>query len=357
MLLKPKEAQTMKGILLFTIMSMLVFSSSTFIHAETKDHPVIKPIPGSTLDSDDSEFSSYVAYTFKYKQDGKTVEKKIKGKYWRLEYQFLKDDGKRDESVSELEIIENYKQASLEKNGEVLGEDSRNLLFTLNSEGKKYWVHLEAGSWKGWYCLNIIEQKDFKNKLSMASEIEEKRMKHRDEKPAGGNRASDLAGGDFATLVDAAVRYHGQGKNIETVETLRKAILSIWDDVPLTVRNIKLISEPDNYALKKNNIYQKGEPIYITSQIYGHKMKIVGDSYHINITTDFLLLDKNGKVLAGQEGAYTFDHISPIPKFDFSLDLTYTFSGLTPGTYKIQTTVNDNNSANSKKFENIIEIQ
>lgn len=347
----------MKRIFWFTIMSLLVFSFGTFIHAEVKDHPLIRPIPGSTLDSDDSESSGYVAYTFKYKQNGRTVEKKIKGKYWKLEYQFLKDNGNRDESVSVFEIIENYKQDTLEKNGEILGEDSRNLLFTLTSEGKKYWIHLEAGSWKGWYRLNIIEEKDFNKKLAMASGMEETKIEQRGKKPSGDNRDSDLSGDDFVALVNAAMKYHRQDKQIETAETLRKAMFSIWDNIPLTVRNIKLISDPESYSQKKNNTYQKGEPIYITSQIYGHKMKKIGDSYHINITTDFLLLDQSGKVLAGQEEAYEFNNISPIPKFDFSLDLTYTFSGLSPGTYKIQTTVNDKNSAKSNKFENIIDIQ
>jgi len=147
------------------------------------------------------------------------------------------------------------------------------------------------------------------------------------------------------------------GDRIEAVEYLKKAILSIWDDVPLTARNIRLVSDLKNYTSKKNNVYRKGETIYLTSQIFGHRLKKNGDSYQINITTDFLVLDETGKVLGGQNDVYKFDHTSPIPNTEFSLDLTYTLTGLPDGIYKIQTKVNDKNSAKSTAFDNIIEIR
>jgi len=68
-------------------------------------------------------------------------------------------------------------------------------------------------------------------------------------------------------------------------------------------------------------------------------------------------LDENGKVLGGQEEVYKFNHISAIPNTDFLLDLTYTLTGLPSGTYKIQTKINDQISAKSTTFENIIELR
>lgn len=152
------------------VVGMFIWANILAVPAEVKDHPVIKPIPGSTLDSSHSEYKNFDAYTFKYEQNGESVEKKVKGKYWKLDYNFLKEDGKRDESVSVLEILENFKQAALEKSGEVLREDDRNLIFTLISDGIKIWTHLEAGSWKGWYRLHIVEEKGFKKKLTFDAE-------------------------------------------------------------------------------------------------------------------------------------------------------------------------------------------
>jgi hypothetical protein len=138
---------------------------------------------------------------------------------------------------------------------------------------------------------------------------------------------------------------------------LKKALLSIWEEVPLTAGNIRLVLDTKDYTTKKNNVYRKGEPIYITAQIFGYQLKKVGDSYHINITTDFLVLDDAGKILGGQQEVLKFDDISPIPITDFSLDLTYTLTGAPAGIYKFQTTVNDKNSAKSTKFDTKIEIK
>ena len=121
--------------------------------------------------------------------------------------------------------------------------------------------------------------------------------------------------------------------------------------------DLRLVLDTKNYTSKKNNIYRKGEPIYITAQIFGHKLKKVGDSYHINITTDFLVLDDAGKILGGQKEVLKFNDISPIPVTDFSLDLTYTLTGAPAGIYKFQTTVNDKNSAKSTQFDTKIEIR
>jgi hypothetical protein len=86
-------------------------------------------------------------------------------------------------------------------------------------------------------------------------------------------------------------------------------------------------------------------------------LKKVGDSYHINITTDFLVSDDAGKVLGGQKDVIKFNNISPIPMTDFSLDLTYTLTGAPAGIYNFQTTVNDKNSTKSTKFETTIEVR
>jgi len=176
-------------------------------------------------------------------------------------------------------------------------------------------------------------------------------------KSSGDEQTPDVPTSEFSALVDAADKSYKTGSKIETVEILKRAVLSIWEEVPLTAGNNRLVSDTKNYTTKKNNVYRKGEPIYITAQIFGHQLKKVGDSYHINITTDFLVYDDAGKVLGGQKGVLKFNDISPIPITDFSLDLTYTLTGAPPGSYKFQTTVNDKNSGKSTKFENKIEIR
>ena len=113
-------------------------------------------------------------------------------------------------------------------------------------------------------------------------------------------RATEVPLGEFAALLDAASLSYREGNTVDAVYNLKMGILAIWDELPLTVKNIRLLSDTTNYTSRKNNVFRKNEPIYITSQIFGHRLVKVGDGYKVNITTDFLVIDDTGNVLGGQ---------------------------------------------------------
>jgi len=132
--------------------------------AQAQDHPVIKPIPGSTLLEDYYVHKTYSSLELNV-QDEEGIEKKVvKGEYWELQYEFLDESGDRDETKSGLESAENYKNAALEKGGKILYDAGDILNFTMpTSVGDTYWVYLEAGD--GWYSLYIVKEEGLKQKL------------------------------------------------------------------------------------------------------------------------------------------------------------------------------------------------
>ena len=158
-----------------------------------------------------------------------------------------------------------------------------------------------------------------------------------------------------SAVVDAEQSYRG-GDNLAAVEQLKKAMLAIWDEVPLTIKNVRFVKDTKTYATRKSNQFRLGEKIHITGQMFGYKMKRDGDSYLINITTDVHFL-KDDQILAGQEDFGKFTVVSPIPNTEFRLDLTYWLNDAPKGAYDIQTIVYDRNSGNSTKFKNRIEIR
>jgi len=133
-----------------------------------KDHSIIKPIPGFILD--DSDVKNFSSYTFEFEQNNKWIERQVKGKYWFLYYEYPKEDRK----YSELEIIENYKQAALEKGGKILREDEPKLDFTIPYSSGTIWVHLHA--WENSYELTIIEEKGFEKKLVFSADEMKKEL-------------------------------------------------------------------------------------------------------------------------------------------------------------------------------------
>jgi OOP family OmpA-OmpF porin len=128
-----------------------------------QDHPVIQPIPG--FDLDDREFEDHASYTFRVEKDGQVSEEKIEGRYWFLYYEYTK--GER--AFSKLEIIKNYKQAALEKGGQILSEENDTKLdFSMPvSDGVTIWVHLHA--WVDSYELYIIEEEAFEKRLELGA--------------------------------------------------------------------------------------------------------------------------------------------------------------------------------------------
>jgi len=168
---------------------------------------------------------------------------------------------------------------------------------------------------------------------------------------------SVYAQADFNSLVDASKESNLSGDQVKAVSELKEAILLLWEGMPLSVRNTRLITDKNSYAARDNNIYASGEPIYILTELLGYKINQDGQLYGINVATDLYILDENNNVLSGKENFGNFSLKSPIPNTEFHMDLTYTLTGIPAGIYMLKTVVRDINSGKATDFINKIEIQ
>ena len=158
-------------------------------------------------------------------------------------------------------------------------------------------------------------------------------------------------------LADEAEKAYKAGDKIKAVEKLKEAVLLIWNEIPLTVKNIRLVTDYKSYASRHNNIYRAGEPINITCQLLGYKLKKIGEAFSINIITDFYVIDKENKILAGKQSFGKFGLVTPLPTTDFRLDLDYTLTGAPNGIYNIKTVIHDQNTGERTEFTKKIEIR
>lgn len=168
---------------------------------------------------------------------------------------------------------------------------------------------------------------------------------------------SVYAQADFNSLVDASKESNLSGDQVKAVSELKEAIFLLWEGMPLSVRNTRLITDKNSYAARDNNIYASGEPIYILTELLGYKINQDGQLYRINVATDLYILDENNNVLSGKENFGNFSLKSPIPNTEFHMDLTYTLTGIPAGIYMLKTVVRDINSGKATDFINKIEIQ
>lgn len=136
--------------------------------AKIQEHPLVRPFPGSVIDPH-GKYVNFGEYSFLVKdpKTGKTVKKKVQGKYWQLTYGLRDATGRHaDKSHSILEYRENYKHAALEKGGTILYEKEGYLTFTLPGEGGgKTWCEVHIWNYSQ-QDLRIIEEAGFKKSLT-----------------------------------------------------------------------------------------------------------------------------------------------------------------------------------------------
>jgi len=134
---------------------------------EVKEHPLIRPFPGSTLNKNMCDYKDFDEYTFrvldpKTKKETKTT---VRGKFWKLMYTLYKPDGNWDRSHSFLEMKENYKSEARKHGGSIL-YDGNDLVFTMPSKsGGRTWVRFTTAN-SAQQFLWIIEEKGFEQKLT-----------------------------------------------------------------------------------------------------------------------------------------------------------------------------------------------
>ena len=311
------------------------------------EHPLITPIPGSTLVGDLSHYKALDAFQFPVPTDsGESEFRMVQGKKWFLAYMLPKKEGARGPG-SQSEIIAYFKALNERHGGRVLYEDEGRLYFTVSlPEGKtRCWVYLWTSD-LGYYNLHIVEE------IAATG----------GEAPSPAERAEDATPKnpvlvELRALCKAAEDAYVSGEKFSAVDALKKAMSTVTRELPLTARNVRLVEDTTHYKTRKNNRYGAGEPIRISCLLTGYGFKREGDNFSIDITTDFLVLAEDGKVLGSQENAYYFSHTSPGPTPEFPMDLSYILSDAPRGTYTIHTVIKDKNSNKQTIFINEIVIR
>ncbi len=149
--------------------AVLMVQLPAFALFKASDHPVIKPMPGSHLVQGQSQMRNFASHRFDIQEGKRKSKVEKKGKYWHLRYRIKDANGKVDRNVSWEEIVQNYKEAALEKGGEIHAEKSYIMSFSLpRNDGGRTWARLVASN--GSYNLDIIDEAAFKRQLTFGAD-------------------------------------------------------------------------------------------------------------------------------------------------------------------------------------------
>ncbi len=153
---------------MFLSVFLMLFAVSVYAET-TKEHPLIRPFPGSVLAENMSNYSKFNAYEFYCLNEttDKREKKIIKGEYWRLLYEVRTPSGDRVKNISKLEFFENYRAAAEEKGGRVVYEDVSQMVLTIPmDDGGVTWLRVSGNAGLGQQDLIIVDEKPFKKSLT-----------------------------------------------------------------------------------------------------------------------------------------------------------------------------------------------
>jgi hypothetical protein len=125
-------------------------------------------------------------------------------------------------------------------------------------------------------------------------------------------------------------------------------------------------SKPGGYGIyedRKSNVFKPGETFLLYVEPAGYTYGTVTDEdgnklYTINFTAGFLMSDKNGKILGGQEDIPAIDVASHHQNKELIATITIDQSSpLPPGDYSITYTITDKNSGKSFDIRKDVTVQ
>ena len=148
----------------------------------------------------------------------------------------------------------------------------------------------------------------------------------------------------------------GAETSLTAYEAARQALLSIWAELPLTVRNTTLTEGPatgyGNYTPRSGSEFKAGEKIEVYVEVLGYGWKDNGDGTQSELLdADLNLLNATGQTVASQEKFLTADIKSRQKLLETYLTLDATLTSFDPGAYKLQYVLHDRAGGKDTTFE------
>ncbi len=148
----------------------------------------------------------------------------------------------------------------------------------------------------------------------------------------------------------------GAEASLTAYDAARAALLAVWAELPLTVRNVTLTEGAPagygDYTVHDGNSFAPGETIHIYAEVLGYGWRDNGDGTKSRVLdSDLALVDAGGATVASKPGFVTIDLPSRTETLETDLAFNVTLTAFQPGAYKLQFTVHDRASGKDTMFD------
>ncbi len=144
--------------------------------------------------------------------------------------------------------------------------------------------------------------------------------------------------------------------SLTAYEAARSALLAVWNELPLTARNVALTDGPaagyGNYVAHAGSSFAPGEQITVYVEVLGYGWKDNGDGTQSELLdADLNLLDKTGATIASQAGFLHADIKSREKLLETFLTLNATLTAFAAGDYTLRFVLHDNAGSKTTTFD------
>jgi hypothetical protein len=166
--------------------------------------------------------------------------------------------------------------------------------------------------------------------------------------------AQAAAAGELVSSANTAEGLASQNKYLEAIEEMSWAVSKLYQWSPLLIRKSLFVAgEPGGFGIydeRKDAVFKRSETLIIYAEPVGFGYSYDQGNYAIDLTLDFEVKDKSGKVVASQSNFGTLSWKSRAQLREIYAKITYDFSGIQPGDYDVTTTIRDKHSQKFGSF-------
>jgi hypothetical protein len=141
---------------------------------------------------------------------------------------------------------------------------------------------------------------------------------------------------------------------LSSYDAVRDALIAIWDELPLTVRNATFTTGTATgygaYTARPNAIFMPNEQISLYAEILGYQFNKTEGNETAGIDADLFLVSSDGRTLARQDKFTSVEISSKSKRLETYLAFETSLSGFPPGDYMLECRLTDRNSHEVTEF-------
>lgn len=163
-----------------------------------------------------------------------------------------------------------------------------------------------------------------------------------------------LYGQSIKENFNRAVALAEQGEAEASLKAMRQAASELWLTLPLTIANGTFVNAKASgygaFSKRDSSTFKAGDTLLVYAEPIGYGWDRVNNTEVIKISVDAVLLNDQGTVIWDREEFGDFNFATVHRNMAFFLNLSLDVTGLGPGNYALEYTVNDKVRQNSTKL-------